>query len=941
MSKKSQQSLGLGDSKATGPVECLGRTFPSDAARRDYYLKLLAEKLKDPEFRRLPGFPKGTDNEILHLSDPPYYTACPNPFLSDFVKYHAAPATAADTYRREPFAIDVSVGKSGGLYNAHTYHTKVPPFAIAQYLLWYTSPGDTILDTYAGSGMTGVAALLCGFLSPAEKETIVAEWRALGRGLPQWGARRAILGDLSPAASFIARNHVAAQDRAAVLNELETAATSVHEALGWSWATRHNGWRAGERDPKKWKNRSSDEGTGEIVLVIWSEAFVCRECAGEIVLWDSAVDPVAADIADPVCCPHCQAENAKAALDRAVETYYDGMLQEVRSRNKFVPVWLLYRVGTERFEKVPDPRDLETIRETREKSARAGVVTRMMDASADGPWGAMYRAGYHRGVTHVHHFYTERVWASIASLWDQLTLPGARFTLTSLMGRLSRMHALHLGKFFKGGGGFAAGPRKGQLYFPSLALELNPFEFLNERAQSASKTFWPASAQGSVLTTVGSAEQILLEDDSVDYVFVDPPFGQNIIYSELNFLWEAWLGVRTEVAHEAIVDDYRDKTMLDYQRKMEGGFAELYRVLKPGRWMTVVFHNSRNDVWVAIQEALQRARFVVADVRVLDKKQGSQKQVVAPGTVRSDLAITAYKPATGLSEAFELKGGTPAAVWSFVSNHLRHLPVFVGSGGVGDVLPERQAHLLYDRMVAFHVQRGVAVPLPASEFYAGLRERYVPREGMFFLPEQTAEYDRKRTAVGELRQLELFISDEASATQWLRQQLDRKPQTFQELQPQFMQHLLAWATHEKTIELKEILALNFLSYDGSGPVPSQIHSYLSTNFKDLRNLGKDAPGLKAKARDRWYVPDPSKEADLEKLRLRTLLKEFEDYRAWTGRKLKQFRTEAVRAGFKHSYDGQDYQTIVDVAAKLPEQVIQEDEKLLMYFDVATMRLGKE
>ena len=86
------------------------------------------------------------------------------------------------------------------------------------------------------------------------------------------------------------------------------------------------------------------------------------------------------------------------------------------------------------------------------------------------------------------------------------------------------------------------------------------------------------------------------------------------------------------------------------------------------------------------------------------------------------------------------------------------------------------------------------------------------------------------------------------------------------------------------------------------------------------------------------MPDPRREGDLEELRFRTLLKEFDEYCASTSRKIKQFRTEAVRAGFKHCYDRQDYQTIVDVATKLPEKVIQEDEKLLMYSDVAIMRL---
>jgi hypothetical protein len=357
--------------------------------------------------------------------------------------------------------------------------------------------------------------------------------------------------------------------------------------------------------------------------------------------------------------------------------------------------------------------------------------------------------------------------------------------------------------------------------------------------------------------------------------------------------------------------------------------------------VTIAFHNSRNEVWNALQEALRRAGLVIADVRVLDKGQGTFKQMTTSGAVEKDLAISAYKPSDELEQTASLAESSEALCWMFVREHLSRLPVAVIENSAIEVLQERTPQLLFDRMVAFHVVRGRRVPLAASDFYAGVDQRYPKRDGMHFLSDQVAEYDRKRTTVGELRQLELFVSDEASATQWVRQQLQGKPQTFQDLQPQFMQQIQAWAGHEKTIELKEILALNFFCYEGSGPVPSQIHSYLSTNFKDLRNLAKDDPALKAKARDRWYVPDPSKEADLEKLRLRTLLKEFEDYRASTGRKLKQFRTEAVRAGFKHCYDTQDYQTIVDVAAKLPEQVIQEDEKLLMYFDVATMRLGRE
>jgi len=149
-----------------------------------------------------------------------------------------------------------------------------------------------------------------------------------------------------------------------------------------------------------------------------------------------------------------------------------------------------------------------------------------------------------------------------------------------------------------------------------------------------------------------------------------------------------------------------------------------------------------------------------------------------------------------------------------------------------------------------------------------------------------------------------------------------------------------WSKHETPLDLRVLLEQNFLHYDGKDEVPSQIHAYLSTNYKDLRGKPKSDPGLRAKAKGRWYVPDPNKAGDLEKLRERQLLKEFEAYKASKEKRLKVFRTEAIRAGFKAAYDGQDYKTIVEVAEKLPEAVLQEDEKLLMYFDVAQMRSGK-
>ena len=263
--------------------------------------------------------------------------------------------------------------------------------------------------------------------------------------------------------------------------------------------------------------------------------------------------------------------------------------------------------------------------------------------------------------------------------------------------------------------------------------------------------------------------------------------------------------------------------------------------------------------------------------RILDKKQRTFKQVYEHGS-QEDLVISAYKPGDALEERFRIRMGEEEGAWAFVRDHLRQLPVFVLRDGLVETVVERQRDLLYDRMVAFHVQRGVALPLSAAEFHAGLPQRFAERDDMYFLPEQVASYDRKRMVAGDLHQPDLFVHDEETAIRWLRRELRKKPQSFQDIHPGFIRELAGWGKNETMLELSDLLKENFLLYDGTGDVPAQIHSYLSSNFKHLRNLPKDDVVLCAKAADRWYVPDPRKAGDLERLRERSLLREFDEYR---------------------------------------------------------------
>lgn len=915
----------------SGPVECLGQTFPSDEARREHFLKLLAEKLKDPAFRKIEGFPIGSDEDILALSDPPYYTACPNPFMDRFVEEHRTHYDSSTHYKKEPFLTDVSEGKNDPIYNAHSYHTKVPHKAIMRFILHYTQPGEIVLDSFCGTGMTGVAAQLCGDRKVVESlgyrvESDGTVLQNLGNdGKNEWvpfsklGARAALLNELSPAASFIASNYNSELDVNRFHLEAKRILQDVTDQCGWMYVTSHSDGRT----------------VGRINFTLWSDVFSCPDCAGEIVFWDVAADKEAGKVLDKFSCPHCRTILDKKGLDRAWTSFIDGATGLTIRQAKQVPVLINYTVGKSRFEKKPDQQDLSLIeRVLAEPITDWFPSDRMIE-------GGETRRNDPAGITHVHHFYTRRNLIVLARFRERIfsvrgteASPGLGLWFTSSHVWATRLNRLLASNYFGGGGGVIGQTLQGTLYVSSLAVETNCIERFSLRISSV-----PFTAHGgSSLVSTGSAERIPAPDNSVDYVFVDPPFGANIMYSELNSLWEAWLKVRTNPSSEAIESKAQKKSLDDYRALMTKSFSEAFRVLKPGRWMTVEFSNTKAAVWNGIQTALQEAGFVVANVAALEKSHKGYRAVTTTTAVKQDLVISAYKPNGGLEERFREIGGTDDSVWDFVRTHLGYLPSVRIRAGELDFVAERDPRIIFDRMVAWFVRHGTPVPMSSQEFQAGLAQRFVERDGMFFLPEQAAEYDKKRLQVATAPQMELFVSDERSAIDWLSDFLKRRPSTYQEVGPEFMGQLGAgWKKHESKPELLALLEDNFLKCDGTGDVPSQIHSYLSTNHKDLRGLEKNSPALVAKAKDRWYVPDPNKAQDLEKKREKALLKEFEHYRAFTGRRLKEFRLEALRAGFRAAWGNKDYQTIIDIAKKVPDEALQEDEKLLTLYDLALTR----
>jgi hypothetical protein len=631
----------------SGPVTCLGMTFPNDEERRRHFLGILREKLKDPEFRKIEGFPIGSDEDILALSDPPYYTACPNPFIADFIKHYGKPYDPeTDDYRREPFASDTGAGKTHPIYTAHSYHSKIPHLAIMPCILHYTEPGDVVLDGFSGSGMTGVAAQLCGQPEADFKATLETEWKKAGYDPPKWGARRAILIDLSPVANFIAYNLNVDVSAREFKKAADAFFKKIEAELGWMYETLHTDGRR----------------KGRINYVVWSEVFTCPNCSGAVVFMDQAYEPKTGQFAGDFDCPHCRAALTTRSCEHKFTSYFDKAIGETVRKVTYVPVEIEYTLPGDKtkYRKKPDEHDLEMINRLANQQPKDRFPIKSIP-----PEMYHYSRLEPKGIKYFHQFYLPRALHALSTMWriagewpDVRVKGFLKFMVEQCFWGMTMMNR-YGGDFYSQVNRFLGGV----FYLPTMMSETSPWLILDGKYKRLQKMLaaqqLPTSRQVAISTA--SSLQSPIPDKSVDYIYTDLPFGDFVPYGDLNLLIESWHQLFANLQHEVLVDNKREKSVEKYGAMMRTAFVELYRILKPGRWATIVFHNSKNAIWNVLQDAIGSAGFVIADVRTMDRGTGSYRQFTAQMAVKADVVISAYKPNGGLEERFKLEAGTEKA----------------------------------------------------------------------------------------------------------------------------------------------------------------------------------------------------------------------------------------------------------------------------------------
>jgi len=545
------------------------------------------------------------------------YSPCPNQFLRKFVDSNL---TGNRNYEVAPPSEDIAAGKNTHVYDAHTYHTKVPPEAIAHLINHYTELGEMVLDPFCGSGMTGVAALKC--------------------------QRKPVLIDLSPAATFIARNFITPVD----VLKYQIAVEEILSAIADD-----------EMNLYKTHCRSCTRLV-PMEYMVWSYGLICGFCNNEFVLWSIARDEREnvrdSKIKTEFDCPYCGKRVQKRKL----------------KRTRLYPVQTGYRCcdsGLQESKADPDEHDLRLIRRSEEEVIPADLWYPTLKF----PEGVNTRQAIAHGLASVDALYTKRNLRAAALLWDiarkwkdEEIGSKLMFTVTSMYQRITRLSEFR----FWGGSGNTA-----NYNVPMIFNEQNVFKVFNRKAKTIRNylaTCNQRTKSSFCISTQSATNLSTIPDESIDYVFTDPPFGSNINYSEMNFLWEAWLGAFTDSRDEAIINRMQQKTIRHYRELMTQALSEIRRVLKPNRWLTMVFHNSSSEVWSAIQEALSSAGFQIGQTQTLDKRHGTFKQFVSENAVGYDLILHCRKEPTGACKSKGSQILTSSAIRDFIKIKLQQSP---------------------------------------------------------------------------------------------------------------------------------------------------------------------------------------------------------------------------------------------------------------------------
>jgi len=601
-----------------------------------------------------------------------YYSSGPNPNLRQFVEEHATPYDpATDDYNVPPFDQPITTTKATAIYNMHSYWSKKPHDAIQQYIRHYTKPGDIVLDPFCGSGGTALAALMDG--------------------------RAAISIDLSPAATFITKNYCTPVDVDELQRAFDEIRAKVKPEMDWLYETRCD----------------RCDGHAMIAYVVFSYVFQCPRCLSKVPLFDCPEIESETSDGKPktiFICPICKSHGQNEQISTSSKRYHH------------MPVMVSYlclegckpQRGERRhndhdkkkhhyFEKF----DLGKMEEIEKKIIPYWYPQNRMMNAPEGQlsWGMLWRP-YHGDIQRVDQFFTKQNLWALALILDTITnlvfpqhIKDA--LLFAFQGNVLNSTIMYRYRA-SGKGGIAMGT----YYVPPVFQSMNVFSGYRTKFSDINlglKELQNLPSTELVVSTQSALDVNQIEDNYIDYIFTDPPYSWKVQYGESNFIWEAWMKFDSSwLSQEVIINSMRELDETSWQSRMEIAFQECHRVLKPGRWLSLCYHDTSEGTWQIVQDMACEIGFipeVLESTLFIDATQKSWKQLVADKVTQRDLVINFRKPREGEIAAKVLLTGEedPSGFTEKAQLILRE---------VLDRHPGAPSDRIYDELVSRMVRKG-------------------------------------------------------------------------------------------------------------------------------------------------------------------------------------------------------------------------------------------
>lgn len=515
--------------------------------------------------------------------------------------------------------------RTGALFNAFSYPTKISPEAEAIFIACHTKIGDTIMDPFGGSGTTGIATLLTDCPTPKMLEKV----KELGLE-PTWGPRKAVVYELSPMGCLLGK----------VMCTTKSILFKKHAESLLNFAS--------DICQNVYTVKDNHGNDGLLRHAIWSDVVICPHCGKEYPYAKLAVEEKPLKFKEDAVCPCCSGNIHLSEAERAKETVVDPLLRKSVSVKKR-RLYKLYGVTNKKnWSRLATESDQELYNTMiKDKDISSSPIYQIK-------WGELYRQGYHYGITHLHHFYTNRNWFVFNTLWRKIEQfpneiqDALKIFLLSYNSAHSTLMTRVVAK--KNNPDFViTGAQPGVLYISGLPVEKNILLGLQRKLKTFIEAFQKIETSKGVVEFINhSSTDIQLNDNTIDYIFTDPPFGDFIPYSEINQINEAWMGIVTDNSEEAIINPSQGKAIEEYSDLMTSVFGQISRKMKDNASCTLVFHSAKSAIWRALVDAYKQSGLYSVKASILDKVQPSFKQTNSNVTVKGDPLILLKKNGEGV-----------------------------------------------------------------------------------------------------------------------------------------------------------------------------------------------------------------------------------------------------------------------------------------------------